>query len=379
MSDRFSSSISPDPLEGTPYRTIGPAIGRGGMAEVYEAEHVDLEKRVVVKLLHLELCDDPRVAHRLLVEARALSAIESPYIVAARDFGRTPGGRAYLVLERLTGRSLREELRVRGALPVGEAIRYVVQVLEGLGAAHRIGIIHRDVKLDNVFLCQGSGGAPSLVKLLDFGIAKVREGARRRALIEQPTQQGTLLGSPRWMAPEQALCRAVDERTDLYATGLLLYTLIAGRGPFDDAGSPMDVLRAHVEDRPPLLSTLTAQAIPTALDACLARALSKRPEQRHASAMEMAEALEEVFETTAREAKSETARETVVLGLGHGQTEAGTLLLSPVSPPRATVPDRSRATAPAGRTRRVLLFLALTLGSAAIFFFVALHFLGGRL
>jgi serine/threonine-protein kinase len=371
MSDH-SSAISPDPLEGTPYRTVGPAIGRGGMAEVYEAEHIDLEKRVVVKLLHLELCGDPRVAHRLLVEARALSAIESPHIVAARDFGRTPSGRAYLVLERLTGRSLREELRARGALPVGEAIGYVQQVLQGLGAAHRIGIIHRDVKPDNVFVCQGGNGGPPLVKLLDFGIAKVREGARRRVLHEQPTQQGTLLGSPRWMSPEQALCRAVDERTDLYASGLLLYTLVAGRGPFDDARSSMDLLRAHVEDRPPLLSTLTAQAIPAALDACLARVLSKQPEQRYASAAELAEALSDVFET------GETERETLPAGPAVGPRTDGTLVLAGLSPSREVVLDVSGASAPVGQTRRLLLFIALTLGSAAVFFFVALHFLGGR-
>ncbi|MEO7327613.1 MAG: serine/threonine-protein kinase [Minicystis sp.] len=352
-------SISPDLLQGTPYRTIGPAIGRGGMAEVYEGEHLDLEKRVVIKVLHAELCEDPRVAHRLLVEARALSAIESPHIVAARDFGRTPTGRAYLVLERLEGRTLREELRIRGALPVGEAIGYVLQVLEGLGAAHRQGIIHRDIKPDNVFLCRRAEGEAPLVKLLDFGIAKVREGGRRRALHEQPTQAGTVIGTPRWMAPEQALCRPVDERADLYAVGLLLYTLIAGRGPFGGLQSPMSLLRAQVEEAPAPLASVALQPIPAGLDACLSRALSKQPEQRLASAGELAEALNRVLRL------SEPARSgdgTLILGHVHPSPEAG---LGP-------------AIAPVPGARHLSLFVALTLGSAAIFFAIAVHFLGGR-
>jgi serine/threonine-protein kinase len=179
--------VQRDPLHGTPYRGTMP-LGYGGMGEVWEAVHVELERPVVVKLLHGALAGDPKLVDRLRVEARALAALAHPHIVAVSDFGRTPEGRPYFVMERLYGRTLKQELDARGALPVGEAIEYVRQVLAALSAAHQLGIVHRDVKVENVFLCQREGTRP-FVKLLDFGIAKIL-GGRRGPAPQYPTQEG---------------------------------------------------------------------------------------------------------------------------------------------------------------------------------------------
>lgn len=282
----------PDPLQGTPYRTLG-ALGAGGMGEVVEAEHVELQRRVVVKLLHTPLAKEPKLVDRMRVEARTLAALAHPNVVAVTDFGWTPAGRAYFVMERLYGRTLRATLAEQGALPAVEAIGYVRQVLAGLSAAHRIGIVHRDVKADNVFLCEATDGAPAAVKVLDFGIAKVLRGA---ALLggptpQYPTQDGVLLGTPRSVAPEQALCRPVDARTDVYGAGILLYTLIVGRGPFPHARDQAALLLAHVNDPPTPPSHVAKQTITVDLDRAVLKALAKRPEDRHQTAEEFSEEL----------------------------------------------------------------------------------------
>ena len=288
------ASMTPDPLHGTPYATVGFA-GRGGMGEVFLAIHRGLNKPVVVKLLHRQFIDDPRFADRLRVEAQALAAVDSPHVVSVSDLGRTPEGRPYLVLERLHGRTLREELRERGALPIGEAIEITRQILDGLHAAHRLNIVHRDVKSDNIFLCPGTegSGAP-LVKVLDFGIAKVLEmdgAAPVLASPQYPTEEGVLVGSPRTVAPEQIRFQAVDARTDIYAVGLLLYTMIAGRPPFAHVGDLLELLNAHLEEAPRAPSAYARQPVPAALDRVILKALAKSPEHRFQSALELSDEL----------------------------------------------------------------------------------------
>jgi len=282
-----------DPLDGTPYRVIA-RLGAGGMGEVVEAEHRALRKRVVVKLIHEVLSRDPRFADRLRVEAQALAALSSPHVVAVSDLGRTPEGRAYLVMERLHGCTLREELDLRGPLPVGEAVVVARQVLSGLSAAHRLGIVHRDVKLENVFLCAADERGQRVVKVLDFGIAKVlRPEAAVSPLAppQYPTEEGTLVGSPRTVAPEQIRCQRVDARTDVYAVGLLIYALLVGRGPFAQ-NDMLALLNAHLLEEPAPPSLLARQGIPAELDRAILRALAKRPEHRFQSAAEFAAALE---------------------------------------------------------------------------------------
>jgi eukaryotic-like serine/threonine-protein kinase len=288
-----------DVLAGTRYRTVG-TVGRGGMGEVVLAEHIGLGKRVAVKLLHEELARDPAVVRRMQIEARTLAALESPHIVQVTDFGQTATGRTYIVMERLVGRTLGAEVRVRGALPVAEALGYVGEVLAGLHAAHAMGIVHRDIKPDNVFLCDAVQGSPRRVKILDFGVAKVLDiagGAALPAIPRLVTEEGTLVGTPRIVAPEQAQGRAVDARTDVYAVGLLLYTLIVGEGPFAHLKDAVDLMKANAFERPAPPSTRTSQPIPPALDAAVLRALEKRPDDRFQSADELAVELRRIAAT----------------------------------------------------------------------------------
>ncbi|WP_437781586.1 serine/threonine-protein kinase [Sorangium sp. So ce1097] len=297
-----SFGVAGDALEGTPYRALR-ALGRGGMGEVVEAEHRALRKRVVVKLVRRALADDPRFADRLRVEAQALAAVSSPHVVAVLDLGQTPAGRPYFVMERLEGWTLGEELQRRGALPVVEAIELVRQVLAGLAAAHRVGVVHRDVKLDNVFLCAPGAAAPGgarVAKVLDFGVAKVLDGALADAAPgappavdgpAYPTDAGLLVGTPRTASPEQARCQPVDARADVYAVGLLMYTLVVGHGPFAHVEDALGVLRAHVMETPAPPSRYAAQRIPAALDRAVLKALAKRPEERFQSAEAFGEEL----------------------------------------------------------------------------------------
>jgi eukaryotic-like serine/threonine-protein kinase len=286
-----------DPLAGTPYRVteIRP-LGRGGMGEVFAAEHVALGKPVVVKLLHAALSGDARLVERLRTEGQALAALAHPNLVAVTDLAVAPvGKRPYLVMERLYGRDLAQELKRSGPLPPLTAISYVRQVLAGLAAAHRVGIVHRDIKLENVFLSDPDAGGTSVVKILDFGIAKVLEKSpaerRMRGPRVFPTEEGSLVGTPRTTSPEQARGSPVDARSDLYAVGILLYTLIAGKGPFAHIAGMAELLLAHATLAPALLSEAVRQPVPPGLDAVLDRALAKNPARRFASAEEFSEEL----------------------------------------------------------------------------------------
>lgn len=401
-----------DPLDGTPYRTL-VRLGGGGMGEVFEAEHRGLRKRVVVKLLHRELAHDPRFADRLRVEAQALAVVSSPHVVSVTDLGRTPGGRAYLVMERLHGRTLREELEARGPLPIVEAIGITRQVLAGLAAAHRLGIIHRDVKLDNVFLCApGELGVP-VVKVLDFGIAKVLHAAPSPTAAlptaaQYPTEEGMLVGSPRTVSPEQARFQKVDARTDLYAVGLLLYTLIAGQGPFAH-DNVLDLLNAHIYQAPAPPSRVARQPIPPELDWAILKALAKRPEHRFQSAELFSEELEGIARLLAgttpdlpgsrREdgggscdrgqdeiltsrpfpspAVRTTGQDTMVLP-GPATPDAWFAAAANLAPVVKLPANLARPVRPPGEHRA---FVALTLASTAVFSLIAalaLRYLGGR-
>ena len=251
-----------DPLVGTAYRTIS-VLGHGGMGEVVEAEHLPLGRTVVVKLLHQQFADDAPIADRLRVEARSLALVQHPNVVAVSDFGRTRTGRPFLVTERLQGRTLGAELRARGFLPVAEAIDITVQVLAGLEAAHQQGIVHRDIKPENIFLCDATPASPRIAKVLDFGLAKIiGDRSLQRTAPEYATKKGTFLGTPRFTAPEQMGAGVVDGRTDVYGTGLVLYTLLVGKGPFAHLRESLELMKAHLHDRPVPPSAHARQSIP---------------------------------------------------------------------------------------------------------------------
>jgi serine/threonine-protein kinase len=284
--------IHPDPLAGTAYRALS-FIGQGSFGLVLEAQHMALGTVVVVKLLHAHLADRPDLVDRLRLEAQAMSRLRSPHLALCTDLAVTPEGRPFLVLERLHGRTVADELEARGPLPVEEAIDVARQTLVGLAVVHEAGLVHRDVKPGNLFLCHGEGGR-RLVKILDFGVAKVlaQEGQGDGPIpLRFPTEEGTAVGSPRSFSPEQARGRAVDARTDVYAAGIVLYALLTGKGPFDDCLTVTAIMHAHVFVVPPAPSRAALQVIPPELDAVVMRALAKSPDERFASARDFAAAL----------------------------------------------------------------------------------------
>jgi serine/threonine-protein kinase len=260
-------------------------LDQGGMGMVFEAEHVRLKRRVAVKVLAQHLAKDALALARFNREAEIISQVQHPHVVHVADFDTTEAGEPYLVMELLSGESLATRLERERCLPLGEAIRVAHQVSSGLAAAHAAHIVHRDLKPANIFLADVAGQGP-IVKLLDFGISK-RVGAGKGL-----TGEYDILGTPDYMAPEQALGKTanVDHRGDQYALAVITFEMLAGRTPFagDDV---MDVLRQVISAEPPDLTEL-APHVPREASSVLRRALSKDADQRFASITEFANALQ---------------------------------------------------------------------------------------
>jgi eukaryotic-like serine/threonine-protein kinase len=275
-----------DVLAGTPYRFVR-RLGQGTYGLVVEAVQIALCRPVVIKILHLAHAQNDDVVDRLRLEAQAIAALapRTPHVVSVLELGRTPDGRPYIVMERLDGRSLKDELAARGSFTPYEAVKIAVQMLDGLAVAHDAGILHRDVKPDNVFLCPSKGDRP-VVKLIDFGLAKLVSGGPRSgpAPLAKPTDEGVVLGTPRFFAPEQARGLPATAASDLYSTGVVLYTMLTGRDLFPTCTNVYQMVRAHLVDTPQLPSEVAPNAIPPALEAAVMKALEKRPADRHADA-----------------------------------------------------------------------------------------------
>ena len=260
--------------------TIIRVVGEGGMGRVYEARHMRIGgKRFAVKLLHPEYARLPEVLSRFQREAEAAASIESPHVGDVYDIGRTADGRPFIVAEFLEGKELAELVRVRGALAIPYAVRIVRQICKALSAAHARGIVHRDMKPENVFLV-GDLNAP-IAKVIDFGISKVVEASGAPAL----TKTGMIMGTPSYMAPEQARGDKVDHRVDIYATGAILYELVTGRRPFDRA-DPTATIMAVLLEEPERPCTLNGN-VPESLEVVIQRAMAKSPTARHDSMKEL--------------------------------------------------------------------------------------------
>ena len=255
-------------------------IGEGGMGRVYEARHTRLpNKRFAIKMLHQELARQPEVMMRFQREAEASSGLSHPNVISVFDVNTSADGRPYIVAELLEGTQLGEHLDTVGKLSANEAVPIVRQICRALRLAHEKGIVHRDIKPENVFLSDPEG----VVKVLDFGISKVEQGS------SSLTKTGMVMGTPDYMAPEQARGDRVDARADVYAVGAILYRALTGRKPFEGL-EPMQTLTAALVQEPPRPSSIEA-SIPLALEVVVQHAMAKKPSERFQSIAELDEAL----------------------------------------------------------------------------------------
>ena len=265
------------------------------MGEVYLVEHLEIGRKLVAKVLLPELARRRQAVDRMRLEAQALGRLSHPNIVAVTNFGMTADGRPFFVTEFLEGRTLAAEVRERGLLPASEAVMWARQLLAALSAAHAIGIVHRDIKPDNLFLARSENGE-RLLKVLDFGIARILPDAPPAAPppLSIPTTTGAVIGTPRFASPEAAAGERVDARADLYGVALVLYAMLAGRGPFDHLRGDKELLDAHMSERPAPPSTHAREPVPAELDQIVLRALEKDPAARFQTAHQFRRELERV-------------------------------------------------------------------------------------
>ncbi len=269
--------LAPGSIVAERYR-IEALLGEGGMGAVYRAEHVHMRKTFALKVLLPEWSSTPEVLARFEREAIAAGRIAHPNVATATDFGRLADGSFFLVLELVRGRTLRTELEA-GAIEPARALRIARGVAAGIGAAHALGIVHRDLKPENVMLVERDGD-PDFVKVLDFGIAKVTGPDPRGG--PALTSAGAILGTPEYMAPEQALGEAIDARVDLYALGVILFEMLTGKCPFE--GGAVTLLRRHVLEPAPAIPAELASRVPLVARSILEAMLQKQPSARPASA-----------------------------------------------------------------------------------------------
>jgi serine/threonine-protein kinase len=289
--ETVETALPRDNLVGTTldgrYRVLR-VIGEGGMGIVYEGEHTLIERRVAIKVLREDFSRRADVVERFRREAKSASRIGHPNIVDVLDFGETPAGASYFVMEMLSGVDLADVLAREGALTPQRAVLIAYQVCHALAAAHDKGIVHRDLKPENIFLVERDG-QPDFVKIVDFGVAKISE--QDSPSPRKLTRSGVIFGTPEYMSPEQAGGQAPDHRVDIYALGVTLYELLTGRVPFEGQ-SFMSVLSKHASKQvPALLDVNPKLKLSTELENTVFRALRKDRNERFQHMRDMASAL----------------------------------------------------------------------------------------
>jgi serine/threonine-protein kinase len=351
-------------------------LGAGGMGSVYKVRHVHFHEVWALKLISRNLCEEPGFVERFRAEALLMRRLNHPNAVRVQDFDETEDGRLFTVMDYVEGTTL-DKLVARGQrLEPERAARLVMQVCDALGAAHRLGIIHRDIKPSNIMVTAAPDGA-EVAKVLDFGIAKVKEqGSLYQASL---TGTGMIVGTPAYMSPEQVMgvpSEKMDGRSDLYSLGVVFFELLAGRAPFV-ANTPVALLMAHASTPAPDPRTLHAD-LPAGLVAVVLRALEKEPAERFASAEEMRDAIaaaiapdevaasdlppsvEEYPSTAARYSSAEAATATrpktpppQVSPLRTQAPPAPSSSSPERAPARVSAPQRTQATAAGTPARRV--------------------------
>lgn len=247
-------------------------IGTGGMGTVYLATHLDLERPVAVKIIRCEFAGDADIADRFLREARTMAKLHHPHAAMIFDAGSLPDGRHFIVMEFVEGETLSQALAREGRFPASKAVNIATQICDVLEEAHRLGIVHRDLKPSNILL------GPRGVCVLDFGVAKVLASSAESTATCASTGSGQLIGTPRYMSPEQCLGQRVGARSDLYSLGVLLYEMLAGRPPFIDPMQSALLVKQATAPAPPL--PRLRQDIPRPLALAVHTFLAKRPEDR---------------------------------------------------------------------------------------------------
>ncbi|MDD9969586.1 MAG: serine/threonine-protein kinase, partial [Myxococcales bacterium] len=294
---RFRRDLSYCPIDGTPLATpedpflgltiagryhVEEKLGEGGMGVVYRARHQVIGRDVALKFLYPDLCKNERQRKRFLGEARAANQIDHDHIIDISDYGETEDGLVYMVMEYLQGQPLSSEIE-SGPLSVARSLRIAQQIALGLARAHELGVVHRDVKPANIYLVDR--GDRDFVKLLDFGVARIEQDLRI-------TVQGTIIGTPEYIAPEQIRSAEATPATDMYALGCVLFEMLTGELPFD--GNPTILLVKHVNEPPPQPSDVKP-GIPEEVDELVLKMIAKSPEHRHRDAYHLAEDLQQLL------------------------------------------------------------------------------------
>ena len=311
-------------------------IGLGGMGAVFRGVQRTINRDVALKLLPKL---DPLTAARFHREAKTASRLSHPNTITVFDFGQTPEGYLFLVMEHLQGQTLRRVLKKTGPLHPRRALHVAIQVCRSLSEAHSMGIVHRDIKPDNIFLLHRDED-PDFVKVLDFGIAKILIGEDTE---EDLTQQGRIVGTPRYMAPEQVMSLPVDHRADIYALCVILYQMLTGTPPFDDVSTPMLMMK-HAHEMPQefhkRLEGSQLERLPPGIEAVVMKGLSKRPDHRHQTIDALRAELELVKSTlTGRADPRMSGRFTAVPHSPSNQAEALAYSAAAAAVPRPPLPS----------------------------------------
>ena len=323
ISAPIASSLGREPLPVSLDRLVGRTlnnrylvrrkIGEGGFGAVFEGMQVATERPVALKVLHPQSLQDPTVVARFRREAESCSKLRNPHTVVIYDFDQTEDGVLYLAMELVRGRSLQDIQRASGVVPVERCLRILEQTADALGEAHAKGIVHRDMKPENIMVEEREG--EDFVKVLDFGIAKIKsgDGAKDAPAL---TAIGQTVGTLEFMSPEQLRGKPLDGRSDIYALGMVAYEMLTGELPFKKSKSTTEIIQYHLHEPPPAPSSLRPDLeIPPAADELVQKMCAKSRDDRHVNTDELRRHIDEAVKSMDRGAtRHEAIRVAIVIG-----------------------------------------------------------------